>query len=98
MCQQAEGIGIAVEVDKVCPLGFSHLTAIFKPWTFKEICSYGSFARMAERRIAHVVSQTGGTDNGAELSKLTIVQFWPKLPKGMAYIIAQAAPHTCHLQ
>ena len=60
MCQQAEGIGVALEVEDVLPLLLGELRTqqLLQSAVFAEERAYGLFAAVPERRIADVVTQT----------------------------------------
>ena len=60
MGEQTESIGVALEMGQIGPLSRSQLRLKLTPGALAEKCRYGLFARMAERRIAKVMSQTSG--------------------------------------
>ena len=60
MREQAEGIGVAVEVSDVVPRGFGQHIAVLLSRALGEEGTNGLFARVTEGRIAHIVRQTGG--------------------------------------
>ena len=53
---------------------------------------------MSERRVAHVVSQTGGRNNGASLLEQCVLQVGVSLRELSNDIVAQRHTHTGHLQ
>ena len=61
MCQQTECVGVTFKVYDIGPLaGMGGKLGLKRlPLSFGEIGRNGLLARMTERRIAHVVSQTG---------------------------------------
>ena len=67
MRQEAEGIGIALEVDKVLPappLG-THLILQPAPSALRKVGADGTLPTMTKGRIAHIVRQGGRADDGA---------------------------------
>ena len=66
MREQAEGIGVAVEVGDVVPGGFGELVAEFLPRPLREEGANGLFAGVTEGGIAHVVRQTGCRHDGTD--------------------------------
>ena len=82
MGQQSEGIGIAFKMNQVIPLllaqsGRVQLIPIgLQPLTVSltEESAYGLLARMTERRVAQIVSQTGCRYDGAQLRYMGISQ------------------------
>lgn len=73
MCKQAEGIGVALESGPAIRIrSASRADAVrFLP----RICAYGTLARVAERRVAQVVCQTGDGHDGAYFRQMAVVQF-----------------------
>ena len=66
MRQEAEGIGIALEVDKVLPaspLG-THLILQPTPSALSEVGADGALPTVPKGRIAHIVRQGGRADDG----------------------------------
>ena len=64
--QQPQGVGVAFEMDQVGPLLGGKLGLKVGTGAFGEEGGDGRLARMAERRVAEVVGQTGRTDNFAD--------------------------------
>ena len=105
MSQQAESVGIAVEMRKVVPLSRSEAVTVrrrirLKPGavSFLKIADDSPFTGMPERRIAQVVSQTGRRNNTAERLEHPFGHLGMKFAKLTRRIIAQRAPHAGNLQ
>ena len=65
--EQAKRIGITVEMGEVGPNGWWQLRLQLLPTAFAEEAADSALATMSEGRIAHIVGQTGGTDNGSNV-------------------------------
>ena len=106
MREQAKGIGVTFEMNQVVPL--LRRDAIARLWTnvilqelpiaLAEIGPNGLLTTVSERRVAKVVRQTGGTDDIAKFCKMCAIEFGMFLENDTANIIAQAPPHTTHLE
>lgn len=79
--EQAKGVGIAVKTCHVEPFGLGEAFAVRGDELMQtcsaplaEVGAYGPLARVAKGRIAHVVGQTGGTDDGPHAGDLGVGQ------------------------
>ena len=97
MRQQAEGIGIALEVGEVVPENGTHLALKVCASTFEEISLHGLLTTMSERRIAKVVSQTGCSHDLPNLLKHGVLQFWMLLRELLGHIATQRHAYAGHL-
>ena len=66
--------------------------------SFGEESLYGFLARMTERRVSHVVSEAGSTNDCANLFKQSVLQFRMFQLQTLAYIVSQRLPETRHFQ
>ena len=64
----AQRVGVALKVDEVVPLLDGELVLEFQTAALAEVSPDGLFARMAERRVAQVVRQAGGSDDFADVT------------------------------
>ena len=82
--EQAEGVGIAVEMDDVVPLRRREtiaglgVTIRLQPPTvaLAEISGNGTLAGMPERRIAEVVGEAGRADDATHFVEMCVAQLW----------------------
>ena len=58
MCEQTERIGIPLEIDAVCPLGWREQRAQLHAGSLAEKSGDCFFSAMTKRRIAQIMSQT----------------------------------------
>ena len=93
-----EGIGIALKMGDVAPKRRTHLFAEPLTLPIREIGLDGTLTGMSEWRIAHVVRQTGGGDDGADLLEERPVEMGMALNKLAGHIVAQRHAHTRHFQ
>ena len=70
MYERTKRVGIALEVDEVIPLFDGEFILELQALTLAEIGTDGLLARMAERRVAQVVSQTRSSDDFADVTQL----------------------------
>lgn len=83
MGQQSEGIGIAFKMNQVIPLLLTQSGRVqFVPIglqplavSLTEESAYGLLARMTERRVAQIVSQTGCRYDGTQFRYMSLLQF-----------------------
>ena len=57
MCEQAERVGVALEVGDVVPELVAHFFLYFYSWSFGEECLHCFFSAVSEGRISEVVGQ-----------------------------------------
>ena len=106
MGEQAESIGITLEVYDVLPLPGRDAIARLRanvilqeqPAAFTKVGSYSRLATMTEGRVAHVVSKAGGRDDVAQFCEMRTVELRVILQDESADVVAQAAPHTADLE
>ena len=67
--EQTEGVGVALKVYEVVPEVGRQMRLQLLTRTLAEERLYGLLSTVSERRVAHVVCQTGRAHNGAELLK-----------------------------
>ena len=67
MREESEGIGITLEMRDILPEVAVEHWLEFLSLAFGKEGLKGFLARMAKRRITHVVSQTGGGDDSTKL-------------------------------
>ena len=104
--EEAESVGIALEVRDVVPLlrrdAVARLGADVisekESVALAEVSAYGLLAAMSERRVAQVVGEAGGTHNAAQLGEMRAVEFGVLLQDEATHVVAQAASHTAHLE
>ena len=104
--QQAEGIGIALEVGDVAPLCLSEAVLSMRtivrlqelPFALAEIRSYRPLAAMPKGRIAKVVGQACRTDYAAQFRKMRVGKVRMPFKQQPAHVIAQAASYTAYLK
>ena len=96
--EQAEGIGIAVEVSHVGPFFVVHQRLVLQSVTFFEIGGDGPFAAVSERRISHVVGKAGGTDDASDFAQVCVGQFGMLFKQEPGHVVAEAASHASHLE
>ena len=98
MGKKPEGIGVALEMGYVAPeYGADHRLET-AAGTLGEECLYGLLAGMAERRVAHVVGQTGSSHYLAYVANARRRQAGT-LPEQLAgHIGAERHAHTGHLE
>jgi len=96
--EQAEGIGVAFEVYQVLPFEFRELLPQAQSVSFREISADGPFARVAERRVAHVVCQAGSRHDGADFRQVALVKLGMEGEQELGRIVAQRTPHARHFQ
>ena len=87
--QQAEGIGVALEVCQVCP--FLVRKPLFEGFSgpFGEVRPDGLLARVSEGWVAKVVGQAGSRDDGAYLLHVGALQFGVEGGQCLGYVFAQ---------
>ena len=64
--EQAEGVGIAIEMGDVVPHLERKLLAKMESFAFGKKGTNGGFSFVTKGRISQIVCQTGGTNNGAD--------------------------------
>lgn len=103
--EEAEGVGVAVEMRDIGPLGFSELFALHTdvslqvaPLSLGEIAADGPLTTVAEGRVAHVVGQTGGRNDGANGGDVGLAEFGMARKEMAHHIDAQRATNARHLQ
>ena len=64
--EQAEGIGIAIEMSDVVPHLERKLLAKMESFAFGKKGTNGGFSFVTKGRISQIVCQTGSTDDGAD--------------------------------
>ena len=76
VCENAEGIGITLEMHEILPyIGGQHGLQLVT-CSFREECLYGSFTGMTEGRITQIVSEAGGGNDSAEFLAERACQCW----------------------
>ena len=98
MGEQTEGIGISLKVDDVAPELRIQFALQFSTCPLGEESLYRLLAAMAERRIAQIVSQTGGSHNLPDLLKERILQFGMLYDEFLGDVVAQRHADTCYLE
>ena len=98
MGKQAESISISVETRHVRPEFFRHQAFQGNAFSLSEIGLNSFFARMSERRIAQVVSQTGSRDYCTNLLKQRRAQLWMNFAQATCHVIAQRHTNRSHLE
>ena len=105
MGEQTKGVGIAVETCHVEPFGLGKAFAVGGDELMQacsaplaEVGAYGPLARVAKGRIAHVVGQTGGTDDGPHAGDLGVGQCGVAGYELAADIGAKRTAHARHLE
>ena len=98
MRQQVESIGIPFEMCDVIPELRRHFFLQVLARSLSEESLNGLFATVTEGRIAHVVSQTGRTDNRSDLREERVAQVGTLFQNGMRDVVAQRHAHTGHFE
>lgn len=90
MGQQTESIGVALEMRDVVPKSLTHFVAQEIAAVLGEERLYGLFARMAKRRVAHVMGQTGRLHDGTNLLKQRAAKLRMAVGQTTRHIVAEA--------
>ena len=97
--KEAECVGVPFEVRHVAPEAVAEHAAQFLSLPFGEVRGDCRFARVSERRVAHVVSKTGRCYNIAYTLQLAVqsrvVAF---LLYGVGYVVAERTSDARHLE
>ncbi|OAV73956.1 hypothetical protein Barb7_02626 [Bacteroidales bacterium Barb7] len=75
MGKQAQGVGISFKVEEILPSSAFLAYRFFQPFTFPvlEIGGNSPFSGMPERRIAHIMRQTGSGNDETYIGKVGIL-------------------------
>ena len=98
MGEQAEGVGIALEVGDVVPERGRHLLAQREALALGEEGLYGFLAGVAEGRVAHIVGQTGRSHDLSYFRHHALAQLRLALAEAACYVAAQRHAHAGHLE
>lgn len=98
VCEQSEGVGVALEVGDVVPESFSYAFLQVGSCTLGEEGLYGFLAAVPEWRVAHVVCQACRADDGSYLFERCSAQFGMLLAQLRRHVIAQRHAYRGHLQ
>ena len=98
MRDESEGIGIALEMRDILPEVAVEHWLEFLSLAFCEEGLKGFLARMAEWRITHVVSQTGGGDDSAKFLDEGAGEFGIATDDILGNIVSEGHTDACHLE
>ena len=98
MRQQAEGVGVALEVGYVGPELGAYPVLEHGAGALGEERLYGLLARVSERRVAHVVGQARRAHYRSNLRKQRVGQLRAAFHHGVGHVVAQRQPHAGHLE
>ena len=93
MGEQPEGVGVALKVGDVAPKFGRYFAAQHGTLALGEKSLYGLLARMAKRRITHVVGQTGRGDDSTDLFKERSAEFGVNHHEPAGDVVAQGMSH-----
>ena len=96
MGEHAEGIGVALEVDEVGPLGTVEQGAQALTGALAEKGADGLLARVPEGRIAQVVGEAGGGHDVAQVVEMLRASGAVALAEGTGNAVGQRLAHARH--
>ena len=100
MGEKPEGVGVTFEVGQVIPFLWRKLVPERSARTLAEICLYGFFAGMSERRVAEVMGEACRrhyiTDVAEAIEYGAVVRVARAQTDG--YLTSQRSPHTRHFE
>ena len=106
MRQQAEGVGVALEVYQVVPFaGRDAVAGVVADVVLEklscalaEVRADGFLSAVAEGRVPQVVGEAGSADDAAQLGEVRAVKLRVMAEDEAAHVVAQTTAHAAHLQ